>query len=117
MRKIMNDPKSFVDDFLDGLLKAYPSDFRVVSGARRALIRVEPPDAGPKVAIVTGGGSGHLPLFLGYVGQGLCSRGGGGQHSFRLPRPTRSLPRQRHRSPERAFYSYMEIQWRRHQLR
>ena len=73
MRKIMNDPKSFVDDFLDGLLKAYPSDFRVVSGARRALIRVEPPDAGPKVAIVTGGGSGHLPLFLGYVGQGLCS--------------------------------------------
>ena len=44
-----------------------------MSGARRALIRVEPPDAGPKVAIVTGGGSGHLPLFLGYVGQGLCS--------------------------------------------
>ncbi|MGA3214870.1 MAG: dihydroxyacetone kinase subunit DhaK [Acidimicrobiales bacterium] len=73
MRKIMNNPKNFVDDFLDGLLKAYPKDFRAVPGFPRALTRVEPSGAGPKVAIVTGGGSGHLPLFLGYVGQGLCS--------------------------------------------
>jgi dihydroxyacetone kinase-like protein len=73
MRKIMNDPKSFVGDFLDGLLKAYPRDFRSVPGFPRALTRVEPAGADPKVAIVTGGGSGHLPLFLGYVGQGLCS--------------------------------------------
>jgi len=34
---------------------------------------VDPPGAGRSVGIVTGGGSGHLPLFLGYVGQGLCS--------------------------------------------
>src|ERR1035438_8765756 len=73
MRKIMNDPKNFVGDFLDGLLKAYPRDFRSVPGFPRALTRVEPAGADPKVAIVTGGGSGHLPLFLGYVGQGLCS--------------------------------------------
>jgi dihydroxyacetone kinase len=73
MRKIMNAPKDFVDDFLDGLLRAYPRDFRSVPGFPRALTRVEPPGASPKVAIVTGGGSGHLPLFLGYVGQGLCS--------------------------------------------
>jgi dihydroxyacetone kinase len=73
MRKIMNAPKEFVDDFLGGLLKAYPNDFRAVPGSSRALTRVEPPGVDPKVAIVTGGGSGHLPLFLGYVGQGLCS--------------------------------------------
>ncbi|MGO9584175.1 MAG: dihydroxyacetone kinase subunit DhaK [Acidimicrobiales bacterium] len=73
MRKIMNDPKNFVDDFLDGLLKAYPREFCAVPGFPRALRRVEPSGADPKVAIVTGGGSGHLPLFLGYVGQGLCS--------------------------------------------
>ena len=73
MRKIMNDPKNFVDDFLDGLLKAYPREFCAVPGFPRALTRVEPAGADPKVAIVTGGGSGHLPLFLGYVGQGLCS--------------------------------------------
>ncbi len=73
MRKIMNNPKNFVDDFLDGLLKAYPRDFCSVPGFPRALTRVEPAGVDPKVAIVTGGGSGHLPLFLGYVGQGLCS--------------------------------------------
>jgi dihydroxyacetone kinase len=73
MHKIINAPQNFVDDFLDGLLKAYPEDFRSVPGFPRALTRVEPPGADPRVAIVTGGGSGHLPLFLGYVGQGLCS--------------------------------------------
>jgi dihydroxyacetone kinase len=73
MHKIINAPQSFVDDFLDGLLKAYPRDFRSVPGFPRALTRVEPSGADPKVAIVTGGGSGHLPLFLGYVGHGLCS--------------------------------------------
>ena len=33
MRKIMNAPKEFVDDFLGGLLKAYPNDFRAVPGS------------------------------------------------------------------------------------
>ena len=32
MRKIMNNPKDFVDDFLEGLLKAYPGHFRSVPG-------------------------------------------------------------------------------------
>jgi dihydroxyacetone kinase len=73
MRKIMNAPKDFVDDFLAGLLKAYPRDFRSVPGSTRAIARVEARGADPRVGIVTGGGSGHLPLFLGYVGQGLCS--------------------------------------------
>jgi dihydroxyacetone kinase len=73
MRKIMNAPERFVDDFLGGLLKAYPDHLRPVPGFPRAIARVDPPGAGTPVGIVTGGGSGHLPLFLGYVGQGLCS--------------------------------------------
>jgi dihydroxyacetone kinase len=75
MRKILNDPGGFVDDFLDGLLKAYPGHFRSVPDFPRAVVRVDPVGSSPApaVGIVTGGGSGHLPLFLGYVGQGLCS--------------------------------------------
>jgi dihydroxyacetone kinase len=73
MRKIVNDPERFVDDFLGGLLKAYPQRFRSVPAFPRAIVRVDPEGAAPVVGIVTGGGSGHLPLFLGYVGQGLCS--------------------------------------------
>lgn len=37
----------------------------------RELVRADAPKRG-KVAIATGGGSGHLPVFIGYVGKGLC---------------------------------------------
>jgi dihydroxyacetone kinase len=69
MQKIINDPKAFVDEMLEGLLAAHPEQLR--SPARRVLVRADAPRRG-KVAIVTGGGSGHLPLFLGYVGFGLA---------------------------------------------
>src|SRR4051794_37921444 len=57
---------------LDGLLLAHPDELRAVGEDRRALVRADAPVAG-QVGIVTGGGSGHLPVFLGYVGRGLCS--------------------------------------------
>ncbi len=69
MRKLINEPKSFVDEMLEGVLLAHPESLR--SPARRVLVRADAPRQG-KVAIVTGGGSGHLPLFMGYVGQGLA---------------------------------------------
>jgi dihydroxyacetone kinase len=69
MRKIINEPKAFVDEMLEGLLLAHPGQLR--APARRVLARPGPPRPG-KVGIVTGGGSGHLPLFLGYVGEGLA---------------------------------------------
>jgi len=71
MRKIINDPRRFVDESIDGILAAHPSALRAASADRRALVRYDAPRAG-KVGIVTGGGSGHLPVFLGYVGHGLC---------------------------------------------
>jgi dihydroxyacetone kinase len=72
MRKIINDPQAFVDETLEGILLAHPDELRAVTADRRALARTDAPAPG-RVGIVTGGGSGHLPFFLGYVGRGLCS--------------------------------------------
>jgi dihydroxyacetone kinase len=72
MRKIINDPDNFVDEVVDGILAAHPNMLKAVTKDRRALARADAPIAG-HVGIVTGGGSGHLPLFLGYVGKGLCT--------------------------------------------
>lgn len=72
MRKLINDPNAFVDEMLDGLLLAHPDRLKAASEDRRALVRADAPGQG-RVGIVTGGGSGHLPVFLGYVGEGLCS--------------------------------------------
>src|ERR1700733_7932905 len=69
MQKIINEPTAFVDEMLEGVLLAHPESLRAV--APRVLVRADAPKAG-KVAIVTGGGSGHLPLFMGYVGVGLA---------------------------------------------
>ncbi|HEX3428128.1 MAG TPA: dihydroxyacetone kinase subunit DhaK [Candidatus Limnocylindrales bacterium] len=68
MQKILNDPERFVDEMLDGILAAHPDQLRRVGS--RGIVRAGAPIAG-KVAIVTGGGSGHLPVFMGYVGEGL----------------------------------------------
>jgi dihydroxyacetone kinase/dihydroxyacetone kinase-like protein len=72
MRKIINDPDRFVDEMIEGIVLAHPDKVRLASTDPRVLVRADAPLAG-KVGIVTGGGSGHLPLFKGYVGAGLCS--------------------------------------------
>lgn len=72
MRKIINQPEDFVDEVLDGIYHAHSESLRPVDSAGRAMVRTDSPREG-RVSIVTGGGSGHLPLFLGYVGPGLCS--------------------------------------------
>jgi len=77
VKKIINDPFAFVDEMLEGILLAHPNELRAVGEDRRAVVRADAPIPG-KVSLVTGGGSGHLPVFLGYVGQGLldgCSVG------------------------------------------
>jgi dihydroxyacetone kinase len=68
MQKILNDPERFVDEMLEGIVAAHGSDLRRVGS--RGVVRTTAPTAS-KVAIVSGGGSGHLPVFLGYVGRGL----------------------------------------------
>ena len=68
MQKILNDPEPFVDEMLEGILAAHPNQLRRPSA--RAIVRADAP-VGNKVGIATGGGSGHLPVFMGYVGRGL----------------------------------------------
>ncbi len=70
MKKILNDPARYVDEMLDGLAAAHPEFYRLVGESRRAVARATPGPEG-KVGIVSGGGSGHLPVFTGYVGPGL----------------------------------------------
>ncbi|MFC7399029.1 dihydroxyacetone kinase subunit DhaK [Chelatococcus sp. GCM10030263] len=76
MKKLMNDPSNFVDEMLEGLVAANPS-LKRDGAAGRVIRRAEGARSG-KVGVVSGGGSGHLPLFTGYVGAGLldtCSIG------------------------------------------
>jgi phosphoenolpyruvate---glycerone phosphotransferase subunit DhaK len=68
----MNEPGAFVDQMLEGLLLAHSDQLRPSGGTNRALVRADAPVV-DRVGIVTGGGSGHLPVFLGYVGRGLAS--------------------------------------------
>lgn len=72
MKKIINQPDVFVDEVIEALLHAHPGWIKAATADRRALVRADMPKAG-RVGIVTGGGSGHMPGFLGYVGEGLCS--------------------------------------------
>lgn len=70
MKKILNEPKNFVPEMLDGLLKAHPDQLAHAGDDLHCIVRADAPVQG-KVALATGGGSGHLPVFLGYVGKGL----------------------------------------------
>ncbi|HQN04577.1 MAG TPA: dihydroxyacetone kinase subunit DhaK [Anaerolineaceae bacterium] len=76
MKKIINQPKDFVPEMLDGLIKAHPTQLAYTEDIH-CIVRADSPVKG-KVGLATGGGSGHLPVFLGYVGKGMldgCSVG------------------------------------------
>jgi len=78
VKKFINRVEHFVDEMLEGIYLAHPDQVQSVGGDKRCLIRTGGPVKG-KVGLATGGGSGHLPLFLGYVGQGMldgCAVGG-----------------------------------------
>ena len=68
LKKLMNDPNAFAAEALEGLAQAYPQFVRKIEGLT-AVTRKDVPIAG-KVAVVTGGGSGHEPMFAGFVGPG-----------------------------------------------
>ncbi|OQB47737.1 MAG: PTS-dependent dihydroxyacetone kinase, dihydroxyacetone-binding subunit DhaK [Firmicutes bacterium ADurb.Bin153] len=70
MKKIINRAEDFVEETLDGILLAYGERLTCLDGDKRVILRNTPVKPG-KVGIVTGGGSGHLPVFMGYVGEGM----------------------------------------------
>lgn len=69
MKKIMNKPEDYVTEMLEEIYKVHGKKLTFVDNDVHCLVSAEK-KAG-KVAVITGGGSGHLPLFLGYVGTGL----------------------------------------------
>ena len=69
MKKLINAADAVVADALAGMAAAHPNTLRVDLD-RRIVYRATPKDEG-KVAIVSGGGSGHEPLHGGFVGAGM----------------------------------------------
>jgi len=69
VKKIINNPSDFVEESIDGLIKSHPDVYAFAKDNNRVITRAK--KASNKVGIVTGGGSGHLPVFTGYVGKGF----------------------------------------------
>jgi dihydroxyacetone kinase-like protein len=70
VKKILNDPAHYVNEMLEGLSAAHPQHYKRIAEDGRVIVRPDAPIKG-KVGIISGGGSGHLPVFAGYVGPGL----------------------------------------------
>jgi dihydroxyacetone kinase-like protein len=68
VKKLINDPNAAAAQAIEGLALAYPQYVRKLDGLM-AVVRRDAPVAG-KVAVLTGGGSGHDPMFAGFVGRG-----------------------------------------------
>lgn len=68
MTRLFNDPARFTDDMITGFAAAHPDHVRAVRGG---VVRARPTREG-KVAVLTGGGSGHYPAFCGVVGPGFA---------------------------------------------
>ena len=69
MQKIINNPSLVVDQMLEGFVKAN-SDLVSTTENERVLKYKNAPVKG-KVGVVTGGGSGHKPAFVGYIGRNM----------------------------------------------
>ena len=77
MKKIINAPENYVDEMLQGIYASFPDQVKCAADDPRCYCIANKKPG--KVAIITGGGSGHVPLFLGYVGEGMidgCGVGG-----------------------------------------
>lgn len=69
MQRILNNPDNIVDEMLCGFLKTH-KDLVEKTDNKRVIKYVEPVQ--DRVGVVTGGGSGHKPAFIGYVGKNMC---------------------------------------------
>ena len=88
MRKLLNDPADVVRESLAGLAAAH-GDILRVDAAAQIVVRAAAPRAG-KVALVSGGGSGHEPLHGGFVGVGMLDAACPGE-VFTSPVPEQML--------------------------
>ncbi|WP_028393379.1 dihydroxyacetone kinase subunit DhaK [Bacillus cihuensis] len=71
MKKLINNPTKVVEEMIEGYVKAYPKHVRQLAENERALVTAKATREG-KVGVLIGGGSGHEPAFIGYVGDGMA---------------------------------------------
>lgn len=83
IRKILNNPKNVVPEMLDGLVKASNGRLKKLKGVN-ALVKVDLEE--DKVGLLIGGGSGHEPLFPGFIGTNLADGAACG-NVFAAPSP------------------------------
>ncbi|MBS3681616.1 dihydroxyacetone kinase subunit DhaK [Ornithinibacillus massiliensis] len=88
MKKIINDANQVVQDMVDGLVAANPTTLKQVPETF-VVVRKDAPVKG-KVAIVSGGGSGHEPAHAGYIGKGMLDAAVCGE-VFTSPTPDQVL--------------------------
>ena len=69
MQRFINNPDEVVEDTVKGFVKAH-SDIVRLADNPRVIVAKDAPVAG-KVGVVTGGGSGHEPAFIGYTGRNM----------------------------------------------
>ena len=70
MQRFVNNPDYVVEDMLKGFLKAH-DDLIVKNETNDRVVQYKNTPVEGKVGLVTGGGSGHEPAFLGYVGENM----------------------------------------------
>lgn len=85
MKKIINDPANVVEEMISGMVKSYPQYIKRIPNTT-ALVRSNENSMKNKVGLVSGGGSGHEPAHVGYVGKGMLSAAVAGQ-VFTSPTP------------------------------
>ena len=84
MKKLINDPKEVVKELLEGFVLA--NEARVYKHPQVNAVIVKNAPVSSKVGIVIGGGAGHEPLFLEYIGDGMADAAAHGQ-IFAAPAP------------------------------
>lgn len=89
MKKLINDPKTVVEESVQGFGQAH-ADLVNVSSDPTYITRKDAPVKG-KVGLVSGGGSGHEPLHAGFVGRGMLDAAVPGA-VFTSPTPDQILP-------------------------
>ncbi len=88
MKKLINNPDDFVRESLEGMAQAHPELIKIHFDPN-FIYRADAPIAN-KVALVSGGGSGHEPLHGGFVGRGMLDAACPGE-VFTSPTPDQML--------------------------
>jgi phosphoenolpyruvate---glycerone phosphotransferase subunit DhaK len=69
MQRIINNPNDVVNDMINGFVKAHKDIVEKTENNR--VLKYKNAPIKNKVGVVTGGGSGHKPAFIGYIGENM----------------------------------------------